>query len=95
MNQRTYGWFLDAVNAGMDKMTAHHGVEVIDSWENFWKFSISDETLGKMKVFGLNYPEAALHRWGLQAGPCPWVPQDTEQKMIKNDPRYSPFDRRR
>lgn len=93
MNERSHKWFLEAVQSGMDQLVAHFGVEVIDSWENFWKFSIPEETLAKMKTFGLSFPEAAIHRWGLLAGPVPWVPQESEEKLLKTDPRYSPFDR--
>ena len=89
---RAQQWFLEASAAGMDKMTAHLGREVIDSWENFWKFSIPDKTLTKMKAFGIKYPQAASHRWGIQAGPCPWLAQPPEEKFLQKDPRYSPFD---
>jgi hypothetical protein len=92
MNERSHRWFQEAVQAGMDQMVAHYGAEVIDSWENFWKYSITAEILEKMKEFGLRYPAAAKHRWGLQAGPCPWVPQEEEGEMLNKDPRYSPFD---
>lgn len=70
-------------------MTAYMRTEVIDSWDQFWKHSISEENLQKMKNFGLQFPKAALHRWSLQAGPRPWVPDDETKKKLKDDPRWS------
>jgi hypothetical protein len=92
MNPRSHQWFLDSVAAGMDKMVAHYGTEVIVSWETFWKCPISDDNLMAMREFGLKYPQAAMHRWGLLAGPRPWVPQKTEEGSLRKDPRYSPHD---
>jgi hypothetical protein len=92
MNPRSHKWFIESVAAGKDQLVAHTGSEVIDSWEDFWKFTISDATLAEMLRLGLEYPQAALHRWGLQGGPCPWVPQEAEKKRLRIDPRYSPFD---
>ena len=92
MNIKGDKWFEDSVRSGMNKMAAHHGREIINSWANYWNFIIPDEVLTKMIRFGLAHPIAAIHRWSLQSGPCPWVPQDAEEKMLKKDPRYSPFD---
>jgi hypothetical protein len=89
MTKRSQKWFHDAVQSGMDTVTAYMGTEVIDSWENFWKHSISDENLLGMKNFGLQFREAALHRWSIQAGPRPWLPSDETKKKLKDDPRWS------
>jgi len=76
----------------MPVSVAYLGTEVIDSFETFWKHEISDENLGKMKRFGIEFPEAASHRWGLVAGPCPWFPRDGEEEKLKLDPKHSAFD---
>ena len=73
MNARSRLWFDDAMAAGMPVSVAYLGTEVIDSFEVFWKYQISDENLEKMKRFGIDYPEAASHRWSLVAGSMPMV----------------------
>jgi len=92
MNARSKIWFEDAKAAGMPESVAYLGSEVIDSFDSFWNHQISDENLGKMKRFGVEYPEAASHRWSLVAGPCPWFPHDGEEKELKRDPKYSALD---
>ena len=92
MNARTKLWFEDAKASGMPVSVAYLGTEVIDSFETFWKHEISDENLRKMKRFGIQFPEAASHRWSLVAGPCPWFPRDGEEEKLKQDPKFSPHD---
>lgn len=91
MTARAQLWFKAAKAAGMDSMLARFGADVIDSWESFWKHEISEENLRQMLLFGAANPEAAMHRWALLAGPCPWFPSsDEERKALASDPKYAP-----
>jgi len=91
MTARAQHWFNEAKAAGMDSMLARFGADVIDSWESFWRHQISEENMRQMLTFGLENPEAAIHRWSLLAGPCPWFPVTEEEKRaLLSDPMCAP-----
>jgi hypothetical protein len=91
MTSRAQHWFKEAKAAGMDSILARLGGDVIDSWESFWQHQISKENMRQMLSFGISNPDAALHRWALLAGPCPWFPsEEEEKKALLRDPRYAP-----
>ena len=92
MNARSHKWFEDAKAAGMKVTAAYLGTTVIDSWEDFWQHTISEKNLSDMMAFGLEFPEAASHRWSIMSGPRPWSPQEDEKKELKRDPRFSALD---
>jgi len=73
-------------------MTAYIGTELIDGWANFWGLEISDENLEGMIQFALAHPEAALHRWGILAGPRPWLPDAGTLTHLAADAKYSIVD---
>ena len=92
MTARAQHWFKEAKAAGMDSMLARFGADVIDSWESFWRHEISEENLRQMLLFGVASPEAAMHRWTLLAGPCPWFPStEEEKKALLSEPEYAPI----
>lgn len=73
-------------------MTAFIAIEMIEGWSDYWHHEISDENLEAMTQFALTYPEAALHRWRLMAGPRPWIPDASEFAGLAMNPRYSVAD---
>ena len=94
MSPRSKAWFEKAVAKGIDPMTAYMGTEVIDSWCNFWKFEIPDDSLDGMMRFAMSCPEGALHRWSILAGPRPFLPSDEDIEDLKSNPKYSALDTR-
>jgi len=92
MSPRSKAWFEKAIDNGVNNMTAYMGTEVIDSWANFWKFKIPDDSLNDMMTFALSCPEAALHRWQIMAGPRPYLPSAEEIERLKGDPKHSILD---
>ncbi len=76
----------------MNAVTAHFGMEVIDSWHRLWGFEMPDEALTKMLRFGLDLPKAALVRWTILAGSCPWYPSREEAEKLRSNPRYCILD---
>jgi hypothetical protein len=73
-------------------MTAFIATEMIDGWSCYWHHEISDDNLEAMTQFALTYPEAALHRWSIMAGPQPWIPNASEFAGLATNPRHSVAD---
>ena len=73
-------------------MTAYIATEMIDGWADYWRHEITDANLEAMTQFALAYPEAALHRWSIMAGPRPWIPDTSELAELATNPRFSVAD---
>ena len=92
MHHEAETWFREAQANGVSTFLARLGAEVIESYSEFWRHNISEENKKKMLEFAIQLPDAALHRWSIIAGPCPWTPDETEVDHLRANPRLSWLD---